>query len=181
LHNRAIVFDAEGREVFRYNKLHPYRMSEAELGRYGLPHVFNGVARTEDITTLPLWAGVADTPMGRIAVVICEDLANIDFYLPVVKTLAIDWLLVPVLDGAQIDGRWTARKAAAYAEYGTSIVVVTSRSLVEAHRRFEASQGRTVPAPGVALIARLGGEMHLLDATGTHDRPVFRSLTSTKV
>jgi predicted amidohydrolase len=133
-HNRALVFDATGRELLRYHKLHPYEFSVQEQERYGLATALDATARLEDIVTTPRQVGILQTAIGRVAVLICEDIWNLHHFLGMTSEFAIDWLLVPVLDGVQHARRWTAINAAMYAEHGTSVVVATSCSLFEAHR-----------------------------------------------
>lgn len=168
--NRAVVFDGEGRRLFFYDKLHPYQIQPVELDRYGLPDALGAVPREEDIVTDSRSFCIADTPAGRIAVVICEDLSNLATYLPVTMALEVDWLLVPVLDGVQTDTRWTARRAREFAERGTSVVVVTSSSLVSAHLDDLARKGIPLPRRAIGLVARPGPEFILVEAClGQHN------------
>jgi predicted amidohydrolase len=153
LHNRAIVFDGKGQEVLRYHKLHRYEMSRREQDRYGIADVCEEINRLEDIEVAPFVLGVLDTPVGRMGVAICEDLSAVELLEPLVSGLGLDWLLAPVLDGAQTRDRWTARFGRRYAERGAALVVATSLSLVSRHCDFAAGGGRPMP-PGVGLVVR---------------------------
>lgn len=180
-YNRAIVFDGHGRELLRYNKLFPYEFSMEEEERYGLAPLLGATARIEDIITSPRWLGILQTAIGRIAVLICEDIWNLTHFLPIVQDLAVDWLLVPVLDGIQHDARWTARNAGMYAEHGTSVVIASSTSLVEAHRAY--LRGLT-PISALASLRYVGllatpgsvRRIQLFDAKPQHFEPSILTL-----
>lgn len=167
LHNRAVVFSGKGQQVLQYHKLHRYEMKRRDQDRYGLADVFGEISRIEDIAVDPLEIEVLDTPVGRIAVVICEDLSAIDLLEPLVSSLGIDWLLAPVLDGSQTAERWTARYGTRYAEQGAALVVATSLGLVSQHCKFEAERARSIAA-GVGLVVR----------PALFDAPRFAILTS---
>src|SRR5205085_11624302 len=70
---------------------------------------------------------------------------------------------------------WTSRKAQAYAEYGVSVVVATSSSLVDAHLADLSTRHQDVPKRGLGLIVRPGGKLRVLIGQGRHDEPVLRS------
>jgi predicted amidohydrolase len=162
-HNRAVMFDSSGREILHYNKMHAYRMSAREQTRYALSDVFNQVDRTEDISE-GVVVSLAETPIGRVGILICEDLSHTYVYTPVVQRLAIDWLLVPVLDGSQVNGRWTQTRAQTYADLGAGVLVVTSQSIVRAHCA-------SVPAlpQSVGLLVRPGRPAEMLLAPAKPD------------
>jgi predicted amidohydrolase len=154
-HNRAIVFNGQGCDVLQHHKLHRYEISRREQDRYGLADVFDEIDRLEDIAVAPFELEVLDTAIGRIAVVICEDLSAVELLEPLVSELGLDWLLAPVLDGSQTRQRWTARLGERYAERGTALVVATSLGLVSQHCRFEAEKVPPNPiAPHVGLVVR---------------------------
>jgi predicted amidohydrolase len=151
-HNRAIVYDSSGFEVLRHNKLFIYEMSTGEQERYGVAAGFSARDREEDIVTASRRLEVLETPMGRIAVLICEDLSVTQVLLPLVAALELDWLLVSVMDGAQTSWRWTARRAEEYANHGTAVVVVTCRALVEPHRKYAKSRDYSDPGEGIGVV-----------------------------
>jgi len=153
-HNRSLVYDASGNEVLQHNKLFRYEMSPREQGRYGLSDALGEVPREEDITTLPRTFEVLETAVGRIAVLICEDLSIFNSFGPIANDLEIDWLLVPIMDGAQTASRWTAEFGRRYALDGTSVLVGTCRALVEAHRAAERKARGDIadPGDGIALL-----------------------------
>jgi predicted amidohydrolase len=132
--NEAVVLDGRGNVLFRQHKLFPYVMSASETERYGIEGDLYLTARRERITTTPRVLRILDTPLGRIGVLICEDLSVSRVFGPIAESLALDLLLVPVMDGAQRDERWTADRALYYArECSTAVVVATTRALVRRH------------------------------------------------
>jgi predicted amidohydrolase len=177
LHNRAIVFNGVGWPLMQYHKLHRYEMSRREQDRYGLADVFGEIARIEDIAVDPLEIGVLDTQVGRMAVVICEDLSAVELLEPLVSGLGLDWLLAPVLDGSQTHERWTARFGRRYAERGSALVVATSLGLVSKHCQSEAAKGNPIPA-GVGLVVRptlFGAQLKIL-TSADHAQPAVTDL-----
>jgi predicted amidohydrolase len=179
-HNRAVLFDGAGTEWLGHNKLFRYEIQEYEQGRYGIVDALGQTPRVEDIVTFPRVLEILEAPMGRVAVLICEDLAVTHFVHSVVHGLEIDWLLVPVMDGAQNTHRWTASRAKDYAsEYGTSVLVGTCSALVAAHRASENAAGRGDPGAGVGLLVRGGRvpEVHPLPQIGQAHDPVLHIIT----
>jgi predicted amidohydrolase len=154
--NQAVVFHGSGARLLTHNKLFPYEISRGEADRYGIGEALQQEPRVEDIEVDERRIEILESPMGRLAVVICEDLANHALIGPLADALEIDWLLVPVMDGAQTPTRWTARYGVRYAvDAGVTTVVATCGALVEAHRQFELAQGRDDPGPGIGLVTRL--------------------------
>ena len=171
--NRALIFDRDGNEIFHYNKLHPYEISVNEMERYGLPMALNGVPRAEDIDCgIPRFLPIVDTSIGRLAIIICEDLSKTDFVSKLVANLRLDWLIVPVLDGIQRKGKWTARYSQTHASDGTSVLVATSQSLVSAEL---SSKGDLSKNLGVGLFVKSfnARNIKVLKAKASHNDPVI--------
>ncbi len=97
---------------------------------------------------------ILDCALGRVAVLICEDLSNQITFGSIVQEFEIDWLFVPVMDGAQTKKRWTAKYAKRFAEdSGTSVLVTTCGALVSAHRAYLVSKGQRDPGHLCGLLA----------------------------
>jgi predicted amidohydrolase len=155
LWNRSLVFHGSGSEILAHNKLFPYVMSSSEADRYGIGEALRWEPRVEDIVVEPHRLEILECPLGRCAVLICEDFSNHEFVEAIVKELEIDWLLVPVMDGVQNKVRWTAKYAYRYAEdYGANVFVGTCGALPRAHREFCLSTGLTDPGTGLALLVQ---------------------------
>jgi predicted amidohydrolase len=156
-HNRALVLDTSGNEVLAHNKLFPYEMSRREETRYGIGEALLEEPRVEDIVVEPRSLEILECPLGRVAVLICEDLSNTTLFAPVVQDFEIDWLLVPVMDGVQNLERWTAKYSARFADdFGTSVLVATCGALVSAHRQDLKKAGKPDPGEGVGLFTQRG-------------------------
>jgi predicted amidohydrolase len=151
-HNRALVFDNTGTEVLRHNKLFPYVISVTEQGRYGLADALGELPREEDIVATPRHLEILESPLGRLAVLICEDLSRDQIFGPLADKLELDWIIVPVMDGVQTSKRWTATFASKYAERQTIVVVNTCGALVAPHREFSKDKYGSDPGPGTGLL-----------------------------
>ena len=154
-YNRALVLDAHGNEVLSHNKLFPYEMSTRESDRYGIAEALGSEPRVEDIVVVPRRLDLLECELGRTAVLICEDLSNMTTFSTIVTAFEIDWLLVPVMDGAQNGTRWTARCSKRYSEdSGVSVLVGTCRALVDAHRGSAKKNGEPDPGDGCAILTQ---------------------------
>jgi predicted amidohydrolase len=175
--NRAVVFHGSGVRLLTHNKLFPYEISRGEADRYGIGEALRQEPRVEDIEVDERRMEILESPMGRLAVVVCEDLANHALIGPLADALEIDWLLVPVMDGVQTTTRWTARYGVRYAvDAGVTTVVATCGALVEAHRQSELTHGREDPGPGIGLVTRLS-----LPDPSLAQRPVVTVVSPTAV
>ncbi len=174
-HNQSLIFDNEGNSVLKHHKLHKYTMSNREQDRYGFLDALGYLDCCEEMTEQPSSIEIIDTILGRIAVLICEDLSVHKFVERLIEKFAIDLLLVPVLDGMQDNNRWTARYGKRYAEIGAGVVVATSLSLVTQHLKHLKATGKatTSAKPSVGLIVvPHSGALRILEST-KHDQPVF--------
>ncbi|MFN7919079.1 MAG: carbon-nitrogen hydrolase family protein [Bryobacteraceae bacterium] len=174
-YNQAVVFNHQGRRVLAHHKLHPYWMSGEEESRYGLAEAFGRVGRYEEITIEPFEIQILDTELGRLAVLICEDLSALDHFGSLVVKLGLDWLLVPVLDGCQMPNRWTARFGQRYADKGACVVVATSLSFVKQHL---SAISATAEPPGVGVLVvptQAGPDTRIL-YSAVHDQPAIEEL-----
>lgn len=154
-HNRSLVLSASGRRLLTHDKLFPYEMSRREADRYGIGEALRREPRVEDISVATRRLEILECPLGRTAVVICEDLSNFTTLAPLAQAFEIDWLVVPVMDGVQTTGRWTARYAEMFSrEFGTNVIVATCGALLSAHRRDVIAEGGVDPGSGCALFSR---------------------------
>lgn len=153
--NRALLLNAAGNVLLTHNKMYPYEISTQEQDRYGIAEALRSEPRVEDISVLPRKLEILECPLGRTAILICEDLSNITAIGPIVQELEIDWLLVPVMDGVQTRSRWTARYSEMFAaQYGTNVLVGTCGALTSAHRNEMLKKGVDL-GRGCALFTQL--------------------------
>jgi predicted amidohydrolase len=148
-YNQSLVFNYFSDQELVHHKQHQYEMDFEQQEKYGLLEAFGQMNRREDMVVEPFGLEILDTYIGRIAVLICEDLSVEDFVKPLVVKFGLDWLFVPVLDGCQMSSRWTAKFGVRYAEHGACVVVATSLSLAQQHL---VSIGDTTRLPGVGTV-----------------------------
>ena len=123
--NQCVVLNGSGQQLWRQDKLNHYAMDARRLVEY---QILPGATRAhvEDIRT-GTRVVVRDGSLGRMVVLICEDLAQPRPRDAVLGGLLPEWVFCPVLDGELGVGRWGheyARHCARVA--GASTVVATS-------------------------------------------------------
>jgi predicted amidohydrolase len=175
-YNQSVVFDSQGKLIISHHKLHRYNMDVRQQERYGIREALGHIDRLEDMTITPYAIEILDTAAGRLAVLICEDLSATRFVEQLIDKLALDWLLVPVLDGCQMPSRWPAKFGRKYAEKGAAVVVATSLSLAAHHLRNLASPEPAMPGVGVVVIPSTRGSEGKILRSSVHDQPVFVNL-----
>jgi predicted amidohydrolase len=175
--NEAIVLDHTGQEIGRQRKLHRWNLDGELCERYDVPlppitlpsgaYVREYITPGEEVTVL-------DSPFGRLAVMICEDLGRSEPGRWLRSNILLDWLFTPILDGSVERGRWMV-KAGGKAAVLERCRVVVANSVPLTHR-LNAVNGRTQKWPqklecGVALCldfeagkARYHVENHKLSA-----------------
>lgn len=125
--NECVVLDGMGRELWRQRKMNHYAMATGRMRDYGLAScIVDPRDHKEDAHTGTV-AHVRDGRLGRMLVLICEDLAQpspgdsiLDVYRP-------DWVFSPVLDGALHAGRWVHQRPWQNADrFGANGFVATS-------------------------------------------------------
>lgn len=126
-YNEAVVLDGGGREIFRQRKMHHYNMAAERLRKCQLPMKGDG-PHIENVA-----AGrrleVRDVPgVGRLIILICEDLAQAEPGHRAASALRPDWVVTPVLDLPQREGRWTQAEALSL-KSGARVVVSGSGTL----------------------------------------------------
>lgn len=172
-YNQSLVYDNDGLRILTHHKRYHYSMSVTEQERYGLLEAFGHVDRREDMYVEPFELEILDTDIGRLAILICEDLSVEDFVKPLVVKFGLNWLFVPVLDGCQMPDRWTARLGLNYARFGAGVVVATSLSLAQQHLH---SLPDPTGHPGVGtIVVPFEYSVRILKSSA-HDLPVFIDL-----
>jgi len=170
-YNQSLVFDHDGKQKLAHHKQYQYSMTIGEQQRYGLLEAFGQLDRMEDMEVEPFELEILDTTIGRIAVLICEDLSVEQVVEPLIVKFGLSWLFVPVLDGCQRLDRWTANFGRQYAKRGACVVVATSLSLARKHLN---SEGDTTQIPGVGTVAvpfKYPDPVTIL-TSDKHDKPV---------
>jgi predicted amidohydrolase len=174
-YNQAVVFGSQGKQLLSHHKLHRYSMDYEQQDRYGVLEALKEVNRTEDMEVKPYEIEVIETPIGRLAILICEDLVVETMVDPLVIKLGLDWLLVPVLDGCQTGTRWPAKFGLKYADRGACVVVATSLSLVQQHM-LSMRAAPLLPGVGLVVVPGLIKDRVKILESSRHDEPAFWDL-----
>ncbi len=124
-YGECVVLGIGGRELWRQRKLNHYSVPAEDLESWGVS------AQDPEKYRERFHAGrtlrVVDSALGRMVVLICQDLYETHPGDPVLDQLQPDWVFCPVLDSEIKVGRWTYQRALPVAErHGVSVVVVNS-------------------------------------------------------
>jgi predicted amidohydrolase len=171
--NTAVLLDGQtGDEIMRVQKRNRFRLQADQRTGYGLGDKDAG-AISEDLDAGeagPLT--VLDLPIGRLAILICEDLAATERYLGPLTEVGASLILSPVLSRPPGgDYRWEQRRAESYASRPGGTVVI-SNSLALSLRL-----GSTLPASTSLVVSRHGAQL-AKTRTG-EDLSVFELLPGT--
>ncbi len=168
--NTAVLLDGQtGAEIMRVRKHNRFRLEAEQRALYGLGDEDAG-AISEDLDAgdeEPLT--VLDLPIGRLAILICEDLAATERYLGPLVEIGASLILSPVLSRPPGGNyRWEQRRAENYATRPGGTVVI-SNSLAVALRL-----GSPLPASTSLVVSRHGAQ--LAQTRTGDDLPVFELL-----
>jgi hypothetical protein len=124
--NRAVVLDRQGAEVWSQDKLCDYTIDEKTWSAWKLSPPATG--ETQEYITRGDVLIVAETTMGRIGILICEDLQRCATRRVVPRDLGVSHLFVPVFDKPLGNHRWHRFAADEYMQWiGSRVVVSNSR------------------------------------------------------
>lgn len=109
--NECVVLGGLGQILWRQRKLNHYAMATARMKDYGLgAHVLDPADHKEHTQTCRI-VQIRDGRLGRMLVLICEDLAQPRPGDRVLDAFRPDWVFTPVLDGELEVGRWIHQRA----------------------------------------------------------------------
>lgn len=126
------------------SKRHRWKLEKSQIERYQLSKSLAPINHSrgwwEDIQV-----GLSDDssavrftvfrPGATMAVLICEDLARIEPIQQVIRSVGPNLVIVPLLDGAQRDFRWSARYAMALADDpGSAVLTLTALGMIHRER-----------------------------------------------
>lgn len=144
-YNESVVFGRAGQVLWRQRKLNHYLVSTSRLKSYGVRVGRRSTYREHFHAGQELH--VVDGSLGRMVVLVCQDLYESVPGERVMDQLRPDWAFCPVLDAEMEVGRWYHQRALPLAErFGVSTVVVNSLTLP---RRAEPNRRRLGFALGV--------------------------------
>ena len=166
--NEAVLLTSSGRILGRQTKIHMFNMSpermtecaiKAAAGCDGAPHMEDATAGVE-LVLFDLHG------LGRVMVLICEDLEQQNPGGDTALAACPDWILTPVLDVGQCIGRWAEQRAHEIARKTLSRVVISSPGTLEVRRTGGVSLATAKPPVniGVCYDGLAGGRALLVPA-----------------
>jgi hypothetical protein len=124
--NRAVVVDRDGRVLAEQNKLADFTLDRQQAERWHLDHLADQPIRLENIRTDGRRA-ILESRIGRVCIVICEDLARTIDCGGTVRSVGGSLVLVPVLSGGL---GWAINKAFEFVEnVGAWVIVANSLAI----------------------------------------------------
>lgn len=126
--NRAVVLDRQGEHLWEQDKLCDYTLQQGTIRFWELPNLGDGDLKEDIHRGSHLF--VAETTLGRIAILICEDLQRCDTRRIVPGDLGVSHILVPVFDRLLEKRRWHKTAAEPYLNWTGSRVAVSNSRVV---------------------------------------------------
>jgi len=121
----------------RQNKHHRWSLDEGQILQYHLGGALHPNIRWWEATDVPRRTLHFLELVDEIALVclVCEDLAQIDNVVDVIRSVGPTSVLTPLLDGPQLSSRWAARYASVLADDpGSTVLTLTSLGMVQRSR-----------------------------------------------
>lgn len=130
--NEATLMWDSGSNFVRQHKMNAYTFDPSHRSDVHIAGADANLSYVEGIDIAPYRVEVVDlVGVGRLAVMICEDLDRQDPWRTILKALGPNLCVVPVMNGS--DWGWAKKDAETVAnETGTSLIVVNSGTLLPA-------------------------------------------------
>jgi hypothetical protein len=152
------------------SKHHRWKLDKSQIQRYGLSHALNPKTNwweAIDVSQRRLQLHVLREGTTMCALV-CEDLARYDPVMPALTALGPNLLIALLMDGPQLERRWSGRHATSLADDpGTSVLTFTSQALVA--RASESSKSTSIAmwkqpgGPATELCLAPGGHALVIE------------------
>jgi predicted amidohydrolase len=125
--NEAVIIDrVTGDIILRQRKVFRFTLTAAQLDEWALDDLLGAEPITEDLTAGES-ISVIESAIGRIAILVCEDLARVMDFGPGLRALGISHVFAPVFSKETKPHHWEHAKAKEYAtETGAEVTVVNS-------------------------------------------------------
>jgi hypothetical protein len=121
----------------RQSKHHRWTLDEAQIDQYHLGGALHPHIRWWEAMEVPR-RSVQLVEFGEsatLAALVCEDLAQIDEVVNVLRSIGPMVVVTPLLDGPQLSSRWAARYASVLADDpGSTVLTLTSYGMAERSR-----------------------------------------------
>lgn len=149
--NEAVALGADGSVLLVQRKLHAWLLDRRQQKRYGLEKELGGpIDRKEDIKTDGFVCLLDDPGFGRLAFLICEDLARSDPARGLIVDVAPTIIVSPVLDASLERNRWSFTAGQVIAVEPGSLVLVAN-SFVLAQRE-AAAKNSILKRAGIGIV-----------------------------
>ena len=125
-YNEAVVLDQTGEEILRQRKLSRWNLNRKQCERYGLRLPDKATELCEFISPGEEMIVVEQPHLGRLAVLVCEDLSRSQPGRWIRANLLLDLQLTPVLDGPLRSGLWSVLHGGPAAHAGRCRVLVAN-------------------------------------------------------
>ncbi|CAN7770793.1 hypothetical protein LJR245_007524 [Rhizobium leguminosarum] len=131
--NEAVVMTGAGEVLFRQRKLNAFNMAAPRMKQCALPRAdgHDDESHMEDCATGSELVLCDILGLGRVMVLICEDLEQQTPGGDIALHAQPDWILTPVLDVGLVFGRWEYRRAVEIGRKTGSRVVVSCSATLE--------------------------------------------------
>jgi hypothetical protein len=153
----------EGHEAWfhiRQNKHHRWSLDQAQVEQYHLGAALHPHIRWWEAIEVPRKAiHFVEVAELVLASLVCEDLAHNDDIAQLIRSVGPTIVLNLLLDGPQLNSRWTARYASVLADDpGSAVLTLTSYGMVERSRPSGAETSRVIalekdPTRGIREIS----------------------------
>lgn len=147
-YNTSTVVNGCGCELWSQKKVWPALIAKERISELGLPNP-DGQNFFQEGTSSGVEVVVSDIEdLGRVVVLICQDIKGDPFSRDVLREYEPDWVLVPILDIGIDPGRWVHRECFKLSEMvGSRFAVVNSMAFADKETYFGMAVG---PAQGDA-------------------------------
>jgi predicted amidohydrolase len=173
-----------GAVLARQDKLSPFTLKRDQISSWGLePYLGGGIETAREDITRGSKITVLETRLGRMSVLICEDLARTMTVGPPLRDHGVSLVICPVFSEVIALHHWEHAKAKEYAaQVGAQVIVANSRAVgcaqgfeefgtAIAHSPFDTDIAETRSCEDVALI-RLSDEAAIrMDSAAVNPGP----------
>jgi hypothetical protein len=138
-------------------KHHRWRLDEPQIRQYGLTHRLDPYMywwENTDVCERRVHF-FAISPWLTISALICEDLARQDPVADVLRAVGPNLIVALLMDGPQLQRRWSARYATVFADDpGSSVLCLTSVGMINLSNQYFREEGDIKPVIGLWKDAR---------------------------
>ena len=170
-YNEAVLMGADGRIFARQRKLHLFNMSINRMRDCGIAPM-KGFASRNHLEYAAAGSEIVICDfhgLGRVLVLICEDLEQPNPSEQLARSLRPDWILTPVLDISQEVGRWTHTRAIDLSRRSGARVVVSCSATLGVRMAGGdqlANLGSNIVNSGLCVDMKADRRFKLVRATG---------------